>query len=635
MVSIQPKEILKKYWGHDSFRPLQEEIVQSILAEHDTLALLPTGGGKSVCFQVPAMAQDGICLVISPLIALMKDQVENLKNKGIPALCMFTGMPYRDIVQTLRDAAFGYYKFLYCSPERVQSSLFLEYLPAMNISFIAIDEAHCISQWGYDFRPSYLNIARLRDQKPKLPVLALTASATPEVRDDIMKQLRFRNGAVFSGSFARPNLSYHVVQSDSRIHTLLKLVKRSSGSGIVYCKSRKRTQEIAELLKQQHISADFYHAGLPQETRNERQENWIRSKTRFMVCTNAFGMGIDKPDVRVVLHVDCPDSLEHYYQEAGRAGRDGAVAHAVLLTDASTAEGLKAMPASRYPSMAVIRKIYQALGDYLQIASGTGEERYFDFDLPEFTRRFSLDIFETMYAMQALEQENIISMTEQMFLPSLVQFTTDRETIEYTESRHKEYEPVIKGLLRTYSGIWDQPTGISEKQLAKILRKTEHEIKTALTFLSELGVVKYEPRKETPQVRYLQHRVKADDLFINQEKYLARKNAFTKRVLAMAGYADEKNICRTRYICRYFGEEQVNDCGVCDNCVKKSRTETGRNGFEIIVAELNTHLDNHPMHPQDLLAVLPGNQETIQKVISYLVDEGKIRMNEEGKLTRS
>ncbi len=634
MVSKQPKEILKQYWGHDSFRPLQEEIVNSILGNRDTLALLPTGGGKSVCFQVPAMVMDGICLVISPLIALMKDQVENLKQKGIPALCLFTGMPYREIVQTLREAAFGNCKFLYCSPERIQSSLFLEYLPAMNISFIAIDEAHCISQWGYDFRPSYLNISRLRDHKPRLPVLALTASATPEVRDDIMKQLKFRNGALFSKSFARPNLAYHVVQSDSRIHTLVKLVKRSSGSGIVYCKSRKRTQEIADLLKQEKVSADFYHAGLPQETRHERQENWIRGKTRFIVCTNAFGMGIDKPDVRVVLHLDCPDSLEHYYQEAGRAGRDGAAAHAVLLTDGNTVEELKAMPASRYPSMAVIRKIYQALGDYLQIASGTGEERYFDFDLTEFTRRFSLDIFETMYAMQALEQENIISLTEQIFLPSLIQFTSDRETIEYTESRHPAYEPLIKTLLRTYSGIWDQPTGISEKQLAKILRASEQEIKAALKFLSDLGILKYEPRKETPQVRYLQHRIKADDLYINQEKYLARKKAFTNRVMAMAGYADEKLDCRTKYICRYFGDIVKNDCGICDNCIKKNKAGAGKKEFEKIAEELNEQLNKNDLLLKDIPATIPGNPDTIHKVISYLINEGKIRFTEEGKLTR-
>jgi ATP-dependent DNA helicase RecQ len=628
----QPKEILKQYWGHDAFRPLQEEIVESILASHDTLALLPTGGGKSVCFQVPAMVMEGICLVISPLIALMKDQVENLKKKGIPALCLFSGMPYREIVHTLKEAAFGQYKFLYCSPERVQSSLFLEYLPAMNISFIAVDEAHCISQWGYDFRPSYLNLAKLRDQKPGLPVLALTASATPEVREDIMKQLRFRNGILFSGSFARANLAYHIVQTDSRIHTLIKLAKRSTGSGIIYCKSRKRTQEIADLLKQEKISADFYHAGLPQETRNEKQEAWIRGSTRIIVCTNAFGMGIDKPDVRVVLHLDCPDSLEHYYQEAGRAGRDGALAHAVLLADANTAEELKGLPVSRYPSMAVIRKIYQALGDYFQIAAGTGEDRYFEFELTEFTRRFSLDIFETMYAMQALEQENIISLTEQMFLPSMIQFTTNRETIEFTEKNYPYLEPLIKSMLRTYSGIWDQPTGISEKQLAKILRTNDTEIKSGLKLLADLQVIDYIPRKETPQVRYLQNRVKADDLYVNQEKYLARKKAFTTRTLAMAGYVNEKTVCLTKYICNYFGDKISAECGICDNCIRKNKAVTGKKEFETIVQALHEQLQKTDLLPKDIFTSIPGNPETIHEVISYLINEGRIRMTEEGKL---
>ena len=628
----QPKEILKQYWGHDAFRPLQEEIVESILASRDTLALLPTGGGKSVCFQVPAMVMEGICLVISPLIALMKDQVENLKKKGIPALCLFSGMPYREIVYTLKETAFGQYKFLYCSPERVQSSLFLEYLPAMNISFIAVDEAHCISQWGYDFRPSYLNLAKLRDQKPGLPVLALTASATPEVREDIMKQLRFRNGILFSGSFGRANLAYHIVQTDSRIHTLIKLAKRSTGSGIIYCKSRKRTQEIADLLKQEKISADFYHAGLPQETRNEKQEAWIRGSIRIIVCTNAFGMGIDKPDVRFVLHLDCPDSLEHYYQEAGRAGRDGALSHAVLLADANTAEELKGLPVSRYPSMAVIRKIYQALGDYFQIAAGTGEDRYFDFELTEFSRRFSLDIFETMYAMQALEQENIISLTEQIFLPSMIQFTTNRETIEFTENNYPHLEPLIKSMLRTYSGIWDQPTGISEKQLAKILRTNDTEIKSGLKFLADLQVIDYIPRKETPQVRYLQNRVKADDLYINQEKYVARKKAFTTRTLAMAGYVNEKTVCLTKYICNYFGDKISADCGICDNCIRKNKSVTGKKEFENIVQALHEQLQKTDLLPKDIFTSIPGNPETIHEVISYLINEGRIRMTEEGKL---
>ncbi len=632
MVTSQPKEILKKYWGYDSFRPLQEDIVLSLLEKNDTLALLPTGGGKSVCFQVPAMALDGICLVVSPLIALMKDQVENLKRRNIPALCLFTGMPYREIVHTLREAAFGEYKFLYCSPERLQSSLFLEYLPAMPVSFIAIDEAHCISQWGYDFRPSYLNISKLRDLKPGLPFLALTASATPEVRADIMKQLGFKNGKIFAGSFARPNLAYHVMHTDSRIHTLVKMIKRSVGSAIVYCKSRKRTQEIAELLRLEKVNADFYHAGLPQETRNERQEAWISGLTRVIVCTNAFGMGIDKPDVRVVIHLDCPDSLEHYYQEAGRAGRDGQSSFALLLSDKATLEELKALPETRYPTMVQIRKVYQALGDYLQIAAGTGEERSYDFDLPEFAKRFSLKVFETMYSLQALEQENIISMTEQMFLPSLVQYTTDRETIEFTESRYPEHEPLMKCLLRTYGGIWDQPTGISEKHLAKILRKPEIAIRTSLIFLSDKGILRYEPRKESPQVRFLQNRVKTDDLYIHHERYLSRKQAFSKRLLAMAGYLDDKGTCRTQLICSYFGDVDVKECGICDHCAQKKKSGISKNEFDLVISKITEQLKAGPQYPHELLATLPETSQDPQNIIRFMIEEGKMVMNNEGKL---
>jgi ATP-dependent DNA helicase RecQ len=632
MVTSQPKQILKQYWGYDSFRPLQEEIVQSLLEKNDTLALLPTGGGKSICFQVPAMVLDGICLVVSPLIALMKDQVENLKRRNIPALCLFTGMPYREIVHTLREAAFGKYKFLYCSPERLQSSLFLEYLPAMRISFIAIDEAHCISQWGYDFRPSYLHIARLRGLKPGLPFLALTASATPEVRADIMKQLGFKNGNLFAGSFARPNLAYHVMHTDSRIHTLIKMIKRSDGSAIVYCKSRKRTQEIAELLRLEKVNADFYHAGLPQETRNERQESWISGQTRVIVCTNAFGMGIDKPDVRVVIHLDCPDSLEHYYQEAGRAGRDGKSSFALLLSDQVTLKELKALPDTRYPSMAQIRKVYQALGDYLQIAAGTGEDCYFDFDLPEFAKRFSLQAFETMYSLQALEQENIISMTEQMFLPSLVQFTTDRETIEFTETRYPDHEPLIKCLLRTYGGIWDQPTGISEKHIAKMLRKPDTAVRSSLSFLSEHGILRYEPRKETPQVRFLQNRVKTDDLYINHDRYLARKQAFSKRLMAMAHYLEVTGTCRTRFICTYFGDDDVNECGICDHCVQKKKAGITKNEFDLIVSKIVAQLEKGPRYPHELISHLPETGQDPQSVIRFMIDEGRMVMNGEGKL---
>lgn len=567
----QPSDILLQFWGYDAFRPLQSDIITSILSGRDTLALLPTGGGKSICFQVPALCMEGLCLVISPLIALMKDQVDNLTSRDIPALIMHTGMNYKEIESILRKACTGQYRFLYCSPERLQSRLFKEYLPALPLSFVAVDEAHCISQWGYDFRPSYMQIVNIREQKPGIPFLALTASATPDVRQDIMSRLKFKEGAMFAGSFARPNLAYHVVPDASRIHRCVDIVKRMKGSGLVYCKSRKRTMEMADLLKQESIEADFYHAGLPQDLRNQRQQSWLQGDTRVMVCTNAFGMGIDKPNVRFVVHLDCPDSMEHYYQEAGRAGRDGENSHAVLLTSPSTATELEKLPDIRYPSIQTIRKVYQALCDHIQVAAGTGEEHLFAFDLNEFVRLFRMNVFEVIYSIEAMDQEGILERSEQVFQPSKVWFTINREGLEYAEAQHPDLEPLTKALLRTYGGIWDQPTSISEYQLARILRASVAEIQKALTTLTAMGTIKYEPRKETPQIRLLQNRVKAEDLYINPERYLERKQAFVKRIQAMVRFISSKEQCRTQLLCDYFGDK-VEVCGICDVCRQQKKS---------------------------------------------------------------
>lgn len=630
----QPEEILKTYWGYDAFRPLQKDIIDSILAGDDTLALLPTGGGKSICFQVPALAMEGLCLVVSPLIALMKDQVENLEKRGIPALHIFTGMPYREIEDVMRRAVHGGYKFLYCSPERLQSNLFREYLPALPLSFVAVDEAHCISQWGYDFRPSYMQIAKLRTQKPELPFLALTASATPEVRKDIMLKLGFRQENMFSASFARENLSYHVVETDSRIHKCIDIVKKMKGSGLVYCKSRKRTMEIADLLKLEHVSADFYHAGLPQEIRSERQISWINGQTRVIVCTNAFGMGIDKPDVRFVVHPDCPDSIENYYQEAGRAGRDGEKSYAVLLKTPTTVNELEALPGIRFPTIAVIRKVYQAVCDYLGIAAGTGEEQYCDFDLNEFVKRFRLGVFEAMYAIEAMEQEGIMMLSEQVFLPSRIHFTTDRTTLEYVETEHPHLEPIIKALLRTYGGIWDQPTSFSEKQIAKMLRKDVVEVIHGIRELAVNKVVQYDPRKETPQLRLLQNRVRADDLYINPERYLTRKNAYVSRVKAISNYLDKKEECRSKIICNYFGDTTASDCGICDQCVKKNKKQIGGEQFDQLVTLIRQKIKEGNTTPLTLRSSIPEDlEEEVNELIRFLEAEGKLVLDPDGKLT--
>lgn len=627
----QPSDILLQYWGYAGFRPLQSDIISSILSGRDTLALLPTGGGKSICFQVPALCLDGLCLVISPLIALMKDQVDNLRSRGIPALIIHTGMNYQEIELTLRKACSGQHRFLYCSPERLQSRLFKEYLPALPLSFVAIDEAHCISQWGYDFRPSYMQIVNIREQKPGIPFLALTASATPEVRQDIMSRLKFREGAMYAGSFARSNLAYHVVPDPSRIHRCIDIVKKMKGSGLVYCKSRKRTMEIADLLKQEGMAADFYHAGLPQELRNQRQQSWLLGDIRVMVCTNAFGMGIDKPNVRFVVHLDCPDSLEHYYQEAGRAGRDGETAHAVLLTSPGTAKELEKLPDIRYPSMQTIRKVYQALCDHIQVAAGTGEDQQFEFDLNEFVRLFRMNVFEVIYSIEAMDQEGILERSEQVFQPSKAWFTTNREGLEYAEAQYPELEPVTKALLRTYGGIWDQPTAISEYQMARIIRASAAEVQKALTRLAGMGTIRYEPRKETPQIRLLHNRVKADDLYINPERYLDRKKAFIKRIQAMVTFISSNEQCRTQLICHYFGDK-VEACGICDVCRK--RIKAGDKMLATTVEErIKKMLEKTAYEATELKSAFPEEEHSqFLEVLSAMEAEGLVYIDNEGRI---
>ena len=627
----QPSDILLQYWGYEAFRPLQSDIITSILSGRDTLALLPTGGGKSICFQVPALCMEGLCLVISPLIALMKDQVDNLKSRDIPALIMHTGMTYKEIESILRKACTGQYRFLYCSPERLQSRLFKEYLPALPLSFVAVDEAHCISQWGYDFRPSYMQIVNIREQKPGIPFLALTASATPDVRQDIMSRLKFKEGAMFAGSFSRPNLAYHIVPDASRIHRCIDIVKRMKGSGLVYCKSRKRTMEFVDLLKQESIEADFYHAGLPQDMRNQRQQSWLQGDTRVMVCTNAFGMGIDKPNVRFVVHLDCPDSLEHYYQEAGRAGRDGETAHAVLLTSPSTATELEKLPDIRYPSIQTIRKVYQALCDHIQVAAGNGEEQLFAFDLNEFVRMFRMNVFEVIYSIEAMDQEGILERSEQVFQPSKVWFTINREGLEYAEAQHPDLEPLTKALLRTYGGIWDQPTSISEYQLARILRASAAEVQKALTTLAAMGTIKYEPRKETPQIRLLQNRVKAEDLYINPERYLERKQAFVKRIQAMVRFISSKERCRTQLLCDYFGDK-VEACGICDVC-RQQKKAADKQLAATVEERIKKLLQKTACPATELRGAFPEEEHPqFLQVLSAMEAEGLVYIDAEGRI---
>lgn len=627
----EPLKILQQYWGFDAFRPLQEDIIKTVLEGKDCLALMPTGGGKSLCYQVPAMATEGMCLVISPLIALMKDQVEHLRKKSITAFAIYSGMSRKEVINTFKVASESNCKFLYVSPERLETSLFKEYLPGLDIRLIAVDEAHCISQWGYDFRPPYLRIAALREELPGIPFLALTASATPEVQKDICARLEFTDPKIFRQSFERSNLSYSAFKVDSKINKIIEIFRKVPGSGIVYCKSRKRTKEISELLQLQYISADFYHAGLVQEERSKKQEAWVNNKTRVIVCTNAFGMGIDKPDVRTVVHADVPDCLENYYQEAGRAGRDGKTSYAALLYDERDLQELEELGALRFPSLEDIRNVHQAVANYLQIPTGTGEGEYHDFDIADFLRKFKLTSHITLYALKALEQEGWLAFNEQVFLPSSAMFTSSKNYLQEFETAHPQLEPVIKTLLRAYEGIFDQPASISERMIAGLLKQDVTEVKKQLLDLQRLGIIDYKPQKDTPQLYLLRHRIKAEDITIDMVAYAKRKEQFQQRMKQMVLYVNEEAQCRSRIIGAYFGDAAIRPCGICDNCLRQKASHLTKEEFEAIHHRIINMVKYESLHTRDLLLKLNGiKKEKAWKVIEFLQAENKIEMDAAG-----
>ena len=632
---ITPLSILQRYWHHDAFRPMQEDIIRSVLDNHDTLALLPTGGGKSICFQVPAILKEGLCVVISPLIALMRDQVDALLQKEIPAVALHSGLNSYEVQKVLQHATHGDYKFLYLSPERLESNLFKEYLPALNISLIVVDEAHCVSQWGYDFRPPYLRIANLRDELPGIPLIALTASATPLVQADIARQLKLRDHQIFRQSFERPNISYSCFCVDSKINKLFDILNKVQGSSIVYCSSRKQTKEIAQLLCLQNIAADFYHAGLAQAERDEKQEAWINSQVRVMVCTNAFGMGIDKPDVRTVIHYDTPDCVENYYQEAGRAGRDGKKSYAVLLYREENIGGLESMPDRRFPPITAIKKIYQCLADYLQVPVGTGEGQYYDFNLMEFVQNFKLDSLLVINTLKVLEQEGHISFSENIFLPSQVNFTVAKETLYAFETSHSLLEPLIKCLLRSYEGIIDNRVSIHEKQLAWLCRLPIEQVKEQLVQLQSFGIIEYLPQKNTPQIHYLLNRAPAQYLHINQDNYLARKKQYTERINTMMGYITLPEGCRSRYIASYFGDEQLKDCGNCDNCLAKKRRSLSKEEFIRIEAEIMQAVTEGIVVEELLTRLKSTGKEKLWTVLDFLQGEQVLLIDEQGIIKKT
>ena len=629
-------ELLKKYWGYDAFRPLQQEIINSVLEGKDTLALLPTGAGKSICFQVPALSKEGLCLVISPLIALMRDQVESLKKKGIPALSIYSGMNFFEVKRTLENAVNGNYKFLYVSPERLETNLFLEYLPGMNINLIAVDEAHCVSQWGYDFRPPYLRIATIREHLPAAPVLALTASATKEVQDDISIKLAFKiDHNRFKKSFERPNLSYSIFSPSSKQNKLLEIIKNVPGSGIVYCKTRKRTKEISDLLKMNKISANFYHAGLPGNERTTIQENWIKNETRIIACTNAFGMGIDKSNVRTVVHYDVPDALESYYQEAGRAGRDDKKAYAVMLFHQSELDDLEKQSALRYPPFEEVKNVYKALVNYLQLPSGSGEGIYFEFDLNDFVKKFKLNVYTVTFSLKIMEQEEYITYNEQVFLPSTVVFCCDKEHLQEFEKTYPHLEDVIKGLLRSYEGIFDYPSVIHENQLAVFINKEVTEVRSDLKKLQQYGIIEYHPQNDKPQIQFLRNRINAADFSINQDNLLKRKAAYEKRVKAMIVYVNIHS-CRSKTIGNYFNDLSIKPCGICDICINEKVLVISKTEFENINTNIEKLIQETPVHSNSLIKNLGAfKKDKVWKVINYLLSENKLSITEDGLISKN
>lgn len=622
------RAILKQYWGFDSFRPLQEDIIESV-ATHgaDTLGLLPTGGGKSILFQVPALAAEGLCLVITPLISLMKDQVENLKKRQIKAAAIFSGMTRNEIEVLLNNCQYGAYKFLYISPERISTSLFLEKLPYLNVTFIAIDEAHCISQWGYDFRPSYLKIAELRQYLPNVPVLALTATATPEVVKDIQNRLSFRKENVFRKSFSRKNLTYLVRYTEDKLNYLLRIVNNTKGSGVVYVRLRKKTAEVAEFLNQNRVSADFYHAGIKAEDKDRKQKEWKEGRTRIIVATNAFGMGIDKPDVRFVVHLDLPDSPEAYFQEAGRAGRDEKTAFAVLLFAESDRRKAIARLENGFPPIADIKGIYNALGNYFQLPIGAGAEQSFDFDMYDFAERYKMPLSLVHASVSQLQNDGYLALNDDFYMPSVIRFIVDREELYKIQVANPQVDMFIKLILRMYTGLFTEYVPIDERYIARTAKSEPRLIYEYLKSLSKLNIIQYIPRRATPRLTYITERLENANLRINTKDYRERKERSSKRLAAMLTYAMSRHKCRSRLLLEYFGENDAENCGICDVCRNDAKiipdTETILKYEQLILQEVALH----DVSIDDLVETHKLDIEILSRVVMQMLEDKKIIYN--------
>ena len=626
----EPLDVLQAYWGYDSFRPLQAEIIQAALQGTDALALLPTGGGKSLCYQVPALCQEGMCLVVSPLIALMKDQVDNLKKRDISAAAIYSGMTARAIDIVLENACNGEYKLLYVSPERLQTDLLKERAKRMDIRLLAVDEAHCISQWGYDFRPSYLEIAEFRTRLGPVPILALTATATPDVVDDIQEKLSFESPQVFQQSFLRSNLSYSVLYESRKREKLNEILRNVKGTGIVYMRSRRETREIAEWLVKKGISADFYHAGLSSELRSQKQQAWMENRIRVMVCTNAFGMGIDKPDVRIVVHLALPDSLEAYFQEAGRAGRDGKKSYAVLLFQPEDADRLRQQLEAAYPEIDFVKRVYLALGSYTQLAIGAGAGESFNFELQEFCKRFDFKAGVAHAALQLLEQDGLISMNESAASPAKVHITASREALYDYQLRNKKADLLIKAMLRAYPGVNQDFVSISERSLSNLINGNVDQVQAVLRLAQQENMLEYQPAQDKPQLIFLQARMRDHEIRLDIEKYQFRKDRSAVRIAEAVKYAETLK-CRSQLLLTYFGEKDSKPCGICDVCTGRNKSEETE-AIQQYVRKIQLVLHDEALEMDELFKAFAHKRHPlVLNALQYMLDEG-MAVEEEGKI---
>lgn len=623
---------MRKYWGFDTFRGIQEDIIISVEEGKDTLGLMPTGGGKSITFQVFGLAHEGVCIVVTPLIALMKDQVANLQKNKIKAVAIYSGMTKREIEIALNNVIYGDYKFLYLSPERLQNYYFQQRLRDIKVNLITVDESHCISQWGYDFRPAYLEIVKIREMLPDAPVLALTATATPEVVEDIQNKLGFKEQNVFQQSFERKNLVYYVMHTEDKMKQLFRIVTKYDGSAVIYVRNRKKTKEYALLLKKYNISADYYHAGLSSEERSYKQLAWQKDKIRIMVCTNAFGMGIDKPDVRFVIHLDLPDSPEAYFQEAGRGGRDGKKAYAFLVFNNSDVAQLKRNMTMSFPELPRVLEVYGFICNYLQIPIGAGKDVEFPFDMFDFSGKFKVDVLTCFNCIKVLETTGLIKYTEDANSMSRVMFTVNRDDLYRFQISNPALDGFVKLLLRTYTGIFTEFINISEDYIAKKAGTQKDSVINYLKLLQKQGIIKYIPRINKPLIHFLSERLENKAVLFNRKQLNEQKKRIISRMEAMMIYAQSTNKCRSQQLLAYFGEKNTKRCGQCDVCLRRNELGLSEYEFDLILEKIKNKLILAPYLLNEVIEFVEYDEAKTVKVIQWLFDNDKIKYDEQQKL---